>query len=75
MTPIDILGWVATGVIIASFLVKDMLMLRTINTVGTVLWLIYGALKQDYPVMVVNLLIVTTHVIWFLKDKRLTFKI
>jgi len=73
MTPIDILGWIATGVVIISFLVKDMLMLRTINSMGTVLWLIYGGLKLDYPVMAVNLLILITHIIWFLQDKKLTF--
>lgn len=73
MTPIDILGWVATGVVIISFLVKDMLMLRTINSIGTVLWLIYGGLKLDYPLMAVNLLIVITHIIWFIRDKKLIF--
>lgn len=65
MTPVDILGWIATAIVVVSFAVKDMFMLRVINVSGTVLWLIYGSLKHDYPVLTVNILIAIAHIIWF----------
>lgn len=69
MTAIDILGWVATGAVVVSFTVKDMWWLRVINSSGTILWLIYGGLRQDHPVLVVNVLILMAHLDWFRKWK------
>jgi hypothetical protein len=65
MTAVDILGWVATGVIVLSFTVKDMWRLRIVNSVGTLLWLVYGGVKGDYPLLVVNALILAVHLNWF----------
>ena len=64
MTAVDILGWVATGVIVLSFTVKDMWRLRIVNSVGTLLWLVYGGVKGDYPLLVVNALILAVHLNW-----------
>ena len=69
MTAIDILGWVATGAVVVSFTVKDMWKLRAVNSLGTFLWLIYGGLKQDYPLLVVNILILLAHADWFRKQR------
>ena len=41
MNAIDVLGWVATCVIILSFLVNDIKLLRGLNLVGALLWCIY----------------------------------
>ena len=70
MVAIDILGWIATGVVVVSFTVKEMLWLRAVNGTGTILWLIYGGLKEDYPLLVVNVLILLAHFLWFSKQKR-----
>jgi len=69
MTAVDILGWVATGVIVLSFTVKDMRRLRIMNSVGTLLWLVYGEMKGDYPLVVVNALILGVHLNWFKEAK------
>ena len=70
MVAIDILGWLATGVVVVSFTVKEMLWRRAVNGTGTILWLIYGGLKEDYPLLVVNVLILLAHFHWFSKQKR-----
>lgn len=70
MTAIDILGWVATAVVVISFTVKDMLWLRAVNGTGTILWLIYGGLKQDLPLLVVNVAILMAHFYWFHKQRE-----
>ena len=66
---VELLGWVATGVIVLSFTVKDMRRLRIMNSVGTLLWLVYGEMKGDYPLVVVNALILGVHLNWF-KEAR-----
>ena len=42
ISTLEIVGWIATFVVIGSFLVNDMLKLRSINLMGATLWLIYG---------------------------------
>jgi len=66
---IDILGWIATAVVVISFTVKDMLWLRAINATGATLWLIYGGLKNDIPLLVVNILILAAHIHWYYKQQ------
>ena len=69
MNIIDILGFIATAAVLSSFLFKDMVKLRVINAVGATLWLIYGILKSDVPLIIVNLSIITIHITFFISNK------
>ena len=42
MSAINVLGWIATCVIILSFLVNDIKLLRGLNLVGALLWCVYA---------------------------------
>ena len=55
---IEILGWVATLVIIISFLVNDIKTLRTFSLIGAILWVIYGFVIQSSSIVFLNLVIV-----------------
>ena len=66
---IEILGWIATVVVVLSFTVKDMLWLRIVNGTGAALWLIYGGLKGDIPLLSVNIAILMAHIHWYYKNK------
>jgi len=66
---IDILGWIATTVVVISFTVKDMMLLRIINGTGNILWLVYAGLRGDLPLLVVNVSILLTHLYWFYKQR------
>ena len=55
---IEILGWVATLVIIVSFLVNDIKTLRTFSLIGAILWVIYGFAIQSSSIVFLNLVIV-----------------
>lgn len=65
----DILGWIATAVVVISFTVKDMMLLRIINGTGNILWLVYAGLRGDLPLLVVNVSILLTHLYWFYKQR------
>lgn len=66
----EILGWIATGLILISFLVKDMYQLRILNAWGATTWLVYGFLRFDKPLIFVNLCVLVIHSIWFYNYKK-----
>ena len=58
MMNIEILGWVATLIIIVSFLVNDIKTLRTFSLIGAILWVIYAFVIQSSSIVFLNLVIV-----------------
>ena len=67
---IDVLGWVATAVVVCSFGIQDQRKLRIVNMIGSMLWIGYGFLKQDNPIIFVNISITLMHTYWFIKNKK-----
>ncbi len=67
---IDILGWIATAVVVVSFAIQDVRKLRIINMLGSMLWIVYGFLKQDNTIIFVNISIMLMHIYWFIKNKK-----
>jgi uncharacterized protein with PQ loop repeat len=70
MNWIEMLGWVATGVTLISMMVKDMKLLRGINSMGCLLWISYGILKGDTPLIVVNSTILIIHIVSLIRYIR-----
>jgi hypothetical protein len=64
---VSILGYLATLVTMASFLITDMFRLRVVNTFGCILWITYGIIQLDTPIILVNCLIMLIHLWWFVK--------
>jgi len=48
------IGYLAMGVLLVSFMMKDVTKIRIINSFGCGLFVIYGALSALYPVVVTN---------------------
>lgn len=67
---IETLGWIATAVVVGSFAIQDVKKLRIVNTAGSLRWIAYGFLKQDNPVIFVNISIVLMHTYWFIKNRK-----
>jgi hypothetical protein len=67
----DIIGWIASFVILVSFTIKkDMWLLRIINSIGTGLWLTHGIIKNDTPMIFANVTILFVHMYWFIKNRQ-----
>ena len=66
----DALGWIATAVVVGSFGIQDIRKLRMINMFGSILWIAYGFLKQDNPIIFVNISIILMHTYWFIKNRK-----
>ena len=67
---IEALGYVATAVVVGSFAIQDVRKLRMANTIGSLLWIVYGFLKQDNPIIFVNISIILMHTYWFIKNRK-----
>jgi hypothetical protein len=67
---IDTLGWIATAVVVGSFGIQNQRKLRMINMCGSILWIAYGFLKQDNPIIFVNISIILMHTYWFIKNEK-----
>ena len=67
---IETLGWIATAVVVGSFGIQDFNKLRIANTAGSFLWIAYGFLKQDNPVIFVNISIILMHTYWFINNRK-----
>jgi hypothetical protein len=55
---------------VGSFAIQDVRKLRIINMIGSMLWIAYGFLKQDNPIIFVNISIILMHTYWFIKNKK-----
>lgn len=67
---IEILGWIATAGTLLSFAVKDMWKLRLINGSASIIWIVYGLLKLDNPIIVINASVILMHLYWFYKNRK-----
>lgn len=63
----SIIGWLATALTLSSFMVKDIMKLRLVNSIGAITWVIYGIMIVNYPVIFTNLFILVIHMIYLFK--------
>lgn len=66
----EIIGIVATLFIIASFLTKDLIKVRIVNLVGSVIFIVYGVLIHSWSTAILNLVMVIVHLVYLLRRKK-----
>jgi TRAP-type C4-dicarboxylate transport system permease small subunit len=69
MTPIELLGYLATGVVLISFGFEGERM-RFINGIGAMLWMVWGFLLSQPPVWILNGLIILIHTVQLIRLRR-----
>jgi hypothetical protein len=57
-TAISCVGWLATGVFVASYFLTRPLALRAVQMLGAALWVLYGVLLGAIPVIAANGLVI-----------------
>jgi len=67
---INYLGYFATFLTLLSFSFKNITRLRIVSSTSCVFWIVYGCLKNDYPIISTNVLIIIIHVYYLLKTKN-----
>ena len=66
---IDLLGWIASIIVLVSMTFRTMWKLRLVNGIACIMWIVYGYFIKNNPTIFVNLAILITHIIWFVKNK------
>ena len=67
----EIVGYLACAGVIVSFLMKEIKTLRTVNTVGCLLFVVYGVLlNYSLPIIITNVTIVVVNIYYLLKSKQ-----
>lgn len=65
------IGYLASLLLIISFMMKDLKTLRVINSLGAVVFVIYGImLHTSYPIIVTNVFILGVNIFYLVKMRR-----
>jgi hypothetical protein len=57
LDPVELVGWLATALFVASYSFKDQRSLRRIQALAALLWIVYGLARHATPVVVANFLV------------------
>lgn len=67
----EFLGYLASLIIMISFLMKNMITLRIVNSIGGFLFIIYGfLLSMSIPIIVTNTFVVGVNLYYLVKHFR-----
>lgn len=69
MSIADAVGWVATGVFVASYFFPKPAMLRGLQMAGAALWMAFGVLIASKPVIASNMLVFAAAAWTALRDR------
>jgi hypothetical protein len=69
---IEYIGYLASGFVLLSFLMKQMMRLRVINIVGCGLFIWYGIMLNSVPIIITNaaIVLVNFYFIYQMKTKE-----
>jgi len=65
----EYVGYIASAIVLLSFLMKKMKNLRIVNSIGCFAFIIYGSLIDAIPLIVTNAAIVLIH-LYYLNGAR-----
>lgn len=66
----EIIGYVASFMVLISFTMKDIFKLRIINAIGAFLFIFYGMALDSIPIIITNISIVGVHIYYLIKPKK-----
>jgi uncharacterized protein with PQ loop repeat len=67
----EIIGYIASAIVLISFLMKNIKKLRVINTIGCLIFIVYGILLNfSIPIIITNSVIVGINVYFLIKMKN-----
>ena len=68
---IEMLGYMASGLVALSLMMRSLRKLRIINLVGSLLFTVYGFIIGAYPVAVLNAFIVLVNLYYLQQTMRM----
>jgi uncharacterized protein with PQ loop repeat len=68
----EYVGYLASLLVLISFLMKNMTYLRLVNTLGCMVFIAYGVLLTSIPIIITNAAIVIINSYYLLKGRKKT---
>ncbi len=66
----ELIGYIASAIVLISFLMKNIKKLRVINTIGCLIFIVYGVLLNfSIPIIITNSVIVGINIYFLIKMK------
>jgi len=62
-------GYLAMTVLLVSFMMKNVIKLRIINSIGCLFFVIYGIMISQYPIVITNFAIILINLYYLLLKK------
>ena len=66
----EIIGYLGSSLILVSFLFKDIKLIRIVNIIGAVFFIIYGFAIKTWPTVVVNIALIFIHLFYLNKMRK-----
>ena len=70
MQLLDIVGYIGMIIILYSFTIENMYKLRLVNSIGSMVWIVYGIGIWAGPTILVNSCVLMIHLYWFYKNRK-----
>jgi hypothetical protein len=64
----EILAYIGSAFILFSFLLKDQIKLRILNSIGAFIFVFYSLYRNDYPVVFINSSIIIINIFYLIKN-------
>jgi len=71
MSWIDIVGWVASAAVLATFCMNTMMPLRILAIISNVLFCTFGAIAHIFPVLILHAILLPVNVVRLVQIRRL----
>lgn len=66
----EIIGLIASIFVLISFIPKNVKLIRIINIVGCIIWIVYGLITGALSVWIMNLLVMFVHTIHLIRNRK-----
>jgi uncharacterized protein with PQ loop repeat len=68
---VELIGYAASALVLASFFMKNIRTLRIVNCFGCFFFIIYGVLLESIPIIITNVAILAVNIYYlFLKKEK-----
>ena len=68
LSPVELIGYLASALVVASLAMTNVVRLRTISLIGSVTFVVYGVLLGSIPIILTNAAVAGLNV-WFLRKE------
>jgi len=67
---LNVIAYIGSFFILISFMLKDQIKLRVLNSIGASIFIYYSFSRGDYPIVFINTSIVLINIVYILRNTK-----